>query len=90
MLIFAQDIIVCSTRVNWFLGSIDLVIYSKVNEKGVSQLRAAAEFGVMGVFEPSQKSNLYAALHTKGKLRGQRERRDGNSSSALLLSLIHI
>ena len=58
MLIFAQDIIVCSTRVNWFPGSIDLVIYSKVNEKGVSQLKAAAEFGVIGVFEPIEKSNL--------------------------------
>jgi len=58
MLTFTQDIVVCSVRVNWFLGSIDLVVYSKVNEKGVSQLKAAAEFGVIGVFEPIQKSNL--------------------------------
>ena len=36
MLIFTQDIVVCSLRVNWFLHSLDLVIYSKVNEKGVS------------------------------------------------------
>ena len=58
MLIFTQDIVVCSLRVNWFLHSLDLVMYSKVNEKGVSQLKAAAEFGVIGVFEPIQKSNL--------------------------------
>ena len=58
MLTFTQDIVVCSVRVNWFLGSIELVIYSKVNEKGVSQLKAAVEFGVIGGFAPIQKSNL--------------------------------
>ena len=35
-LIFTQDIVVCSVRVNWFLGSIDLVVYSNVNERGFS------------------------------------------------------
>ena len=58
MLTFTQDIVVCSVRVNWFLGSIDLVIYSKVNERGVSQLRTAVEFSVIGGFKPIQKSNL--------------------------------
>ena len=57
-LIFTQEIVVCSVRVNWFLGSIDLVIYSKVNEKGVSRLMVALEFGVIGGFAPIPKSNL--------------------------------
>ena len=58
MLIFTQDIVVCSVRLNWFLGSIDLVIYSKANEGGVSQLRTALEFSVIGGLEPIRKSNL--------------------------------
>ena len=41
MLVFTQDIVGCSVRVYWFVGSIDLVLYSKVNERGVSQLRTA-------------------------------------------------
>ena len=85
MLIFTQDIVGCSVRVYWFVGSMDLVIYSKANERGVSQLRTAVEFGVIGGLEPIQKSNLQAALHTKAKLRRQRERTEDNSSSALLL-----
>ena len=58
MLIFTQDIVGCSVRVYWFVGSMDLVIYSKANERGVSQLRTAVEFGVIGGFEPIQKTNL--------------------------------
>ena len=58
MLIFTQDIVGCSVRVYWFVGSMDLVIYSKANERGVSQLRTAVVFGLIGGFEPIQKSNL--------------------------------
>ena len=58
MLFFTQDIVVRSVRVNWFLCSIDLVIYSKVNERGVSQLRTALEFSVIGGVEPIRKWNM--------------------------------
>ena len=58
MLTFTQDIVVCSVRVNWFLGSIDLVIYSTLNEKGVFQMRTAVELSVIEGFEPIQKCNM--------------------------------
>ena len=58
MLFFTQDIVVRSVRVNWFLCSIDLVIYSKVNERGVSQLRTALEFSEIGGVEPIRKWNM--------------------------------
>ena len=58
MLTFNQDIVVCSVRVNWFLGSIDLVIYKKLNEKGVFQMRTAVGLSVIEGFEPIQKCNM--------------------------------
>ena len=58
MLTFTQDIVVCSVRVNWFLGSIDLVIYSKLNEKGVFQMRTAVGLSVIEGFVPIQKCNM--------------------------------
>ena len=58
MLIFTQGIVGCSVRVCWILGSMDLVIYSKVNEASVSQMGTAVEFVFIGCFEPIQKSNL--------------------------------
>ena len=58
MLTFTQDIVVCSVRVNWFVGSIDLVIYSTLNEKGVFQMRTAVGLSVIEGFEPIQKCNM--------------------------------
>ena len=43
-----------SDLVSWFYRFSN----SKANERGVSQLRTAVEFGVIGGFEPIQKTNL--------------------------------